>query len=397
MQSVLLLKQTLETSYDPGPLLINGPNVKFTSVNQMMFRGLRAKQADRFSVKIGFGTESIESTFVSQPGKGLEIQQCIYNKSSSIQLAVKLGMQETEIISHASNIINDMKTISAFADCPPRGSLVRERCFLREIVELEVKYKATKQWVTIHTTDTEAYSKCIQDIIHLPGLRGKPERAYPQTATGPQFQGTFEDYTASVVSHWSNGSPGLLELLGADLQTLGLTWKVEAKKLDDTRFELRVGRMKKHQRGGDQDLVNIADVGFGVSQTLPVLVALLVAQPGQLVYIEQPEIHLHPRAQVALAIPLANAAKRGVRVVVETHSALLILGVQTQVAEQNLQPDAVKLHWFTRDEEIGATTISSADLDIAGRFGDWPEDFDDVSLKSQAHYLNVAEALLVQP
>ena len=60
-------------------------------------------------------------------------------------------------------------------------------------------------------------------------------------------------------------------------------------------------------------MVNITDVGFGVSQVLPVLVALIVdAKPGsQLVYLEQPELHLHPRAQVALAQVLADAAKRG--------------------------------------------------------------------------------------
>ena len=57
-------------------------------------------------------------------------------------------------------------------------------------------------------------------------------------------------------------------------------------------------------------MVNIADVGFGVSQVLPVLVALIVAEPGQLVYLEQPELHLHPRAQVALARVLADAAKQ---------------------------------------------------------------------------------------
>jgi len=63
----------------------------------------------------------------------------------------------------------------------------------------------------------------------------------------------------------------------------------------------------------------------------------VVAEPGQLVYIEQPEIHLHPKAQIVLAELLADAANRGVRVVAETHSALLLLAVQALVAEQKLE------------------------------------------------------------
>src|SRR5205085_594068 len=140
-------------------------------------------------------------------------------------------------------------------------------------------------------------------------------------------------------------------------------WKVTATAVDDTQVELRVGRLSQPTRGGARDLVNIADVGFGVSQTLPVVVALRVARPGQLVYIEQPELHLHPRAQVALARLLANAANRGVRVVAETHSSLLLVGVQSLVAEEVLAPDKVKLHWFERDKKTGATEIRSADLD----------------------------------
>jgi hypothetical protein len=54
-------------------------------------------------------------------------------------------------------------------------------------------------------------------------------------------------------------------------------------------------------RGGAHDLVNVADAGFAVSQTLPVVVALVAADEGQVVFIEQPEIHLHPRAQLGLA------------------------------------------------------------------------------------------------
>jgi predicted ATPase len=137
-------------------------------------------------------------------------------------------------------------------------------------------------------------------------------------------------------------------------------------------------------------MVNLADVGFGVSQALPVIVALWAAKPGDTVYIEQPELHLHPNAQVRMAGVLAAAAKRGVRVIAETHSSLLLLGVQTLVADGDLRPDLVKLHWFQRDKR-GATTITSADLDKNGAFGEWPEDFADVSLKAQGGYLDAVE------
>ena len=113
--------------------------------------------------------------------------------------------------------------------------------------------------------------------------------------------------------------------------------------------------------------------------------------PGQLVYIEQPEIHLHPRAQVAMARLLVNAAKRGVRVVAETHSSLILLAVQTLVAEGVIAPDLVGLNWFIRNQKTGNTRIETAELDAAGRFGDWPEDFDDVALKAESAYLSAAE------
>ena len=137
-------------------------------------------------------------------------------------------------------------------------------------------------------------------------------------------------------------------------------------------------------------------MGFGVSQTLPVVVALQAANPGQLVYIEQPEIHLHPRAQVAMARLLVNAANRGVRVVAETHSSLILLAVQTLVAEGKIDPSLVGLNWFVRSEKDGTTRIKTAELDEAGRFGDWPEDFDEVALEAENRYLSAAESRLAK-
>lgn len=139
--------------------------------------------------------------------------------------------------------------------------------------------------------------------------------------------------------------------------------------------------------------MNIADVGLGVSQILPALVALMTASPNQLIHLEQPEIHLHPKAQKNLAKILGHAATSKRRLIVETHSSILIRGIQTLVAKGELDPKLVKLHWFTRNDETGATKVSSADLDENGAFGaDWPEDFDDTYLESERDYLDAVEA-----
>jgi len=197
-----------------------------------------------------------------------------------------------------------------------------------------------------------------------------------------------------VIAHWgSENKEDQMAQLSNSLKLLSLTGGVTAIRSNDVQIELHVGRLPNLAPKRPADRVNIADVGIGVSQALPVITALIAARPGQLVYLEQPEIHLHPRAQVAMARILTDAAKRGVQIVAETHSSLLLLGVQTLVAEGELARDLVKLHWFRREKD-GRTKVQSADLDEAGRFGEWPEDFDDVMLKTEARYLDAAEARL---
>ena len=143
---------------------------------------------------------------------------------------------------------------------------------------------------------------------------------------------------------------------------------------------------------GHDDLVSLAEVGTGVSQVLPVLVALLVAEPGQIVYVEQPEVHLHPGAESKLAKPLTEAARRGVRVIVETHSDLLLRGIQTLVTQGEIPTESVALYWFFRNLKDGATKISAGHLDECGAYGDWPSDLDAVALGVEGGYLDAASA-----
>ena len=383
MQPVLLLKQTLEAPYDPGSLLLDGPNVRLTSADQLLSKKSKPKTEKEFSIEFEMGVKKVELRFYQVPSKGIDIlNNTIFDGKT--ETVISLEMDLTAI---KKGSIGGWP-LDFFSMGMGEIKIERDRSFL---VVMFLMKDNIRRIPLLHPG--EILAPMIGGLIHVPGLRGNPERNYKTTAVGKTFPGTFENYVASVINHWQSTEDERLSTLGAHLESLGLTWKVQAKKRDETQVELKVGRLPHSQPGGAQDLVSIADVGFGVSQTLPVLVALLAAEPGQLVYIEQPEIHLHPRAQRALATVFAAAAKRGVLVIVETHSALFLRGIQTLVAQDELSPELIKLHWFQRDA-TGATTVTSADLDHTGAFGDWPEDFDEVELTAENEYLSAAEEKL---
>mgnify|MGYP001765877704 CR=1 FL=1 len=381
MQPLLMMKQTLEASYDPGALLLDGPNARFTSADQFLSRS-----QDRMGAKFSIALERNDSTsfnavFVNDPQAGMEIAEIAYKEEKGVGV-LRPNMTREEIIAafpSRSRIFEKQYALK----------IERDRCFL------EIKYILDESGDVYSITGfSKAYVKDILSLIHVPALRGNPERNYKKTTVGPRFPGTFEIYAASLISHWQATDDSRINDLENALELLGLTWKVRSKKVDDVSVEVMVGRLPHKSQSIPEDLVSIADVGFGISQTLPVIVALLAAEPGQLVYVEQPEIHLHPRAQTAMAQILADAANRGVKVVVETHSSLLLLGIQSLVAEGKLSSERVKLHWFKRRPEDGVTEVVSADLDKSGAFGDWPEDFSSAEMDADIRYIHAAEARL---
>jgi hypothetical protein len=390
MQPLLLLKQTLELAYDAGPLHLNGPNVEFTSADQLLSRVGKRPSSDSFHVGMRLASgDRFQTVFRKEHKWGFRIEEMEVGAASRL-FTFWPEMTPAEIA--GTGITKGMDFSSSAREGYGQGQLkiLRDRCFIGPVWaapgpdgnSFHQGLRPGARWEEI-----------IPHLIHLPGLRGNPERMYPVTAVGPTYPGTFDKYTASLISKWAMESGTMLEDLTKELKLLGLTGGVTAVRPNDVEIELYVGRLPDVPPTRPEDRVNIADVGIGVSQTLPVLVALHAAPPGRLVYIEQPETHLHPRAQFALAQLLASAAKRGTRVVVETHSTLLLLGVQALVAEEKLEPAAVKLHWFQRKSD-GRTVVTSADLDEAGRFGDWPEDFADVALQTQKEYLDAAEKRL---
>lgn len=117
------------------------------------------------------------------------------------------------------------------------------------------------------------------------------------------------------------------------------------------------------------------NVGFGITYTLPLLVAVLAAEPGSLLLIENPEAHLHPRGQAAMGNFLARAANAGVQVVVETHSDHVLNGIRLAVHGGIVAPDAIRIYFFQRADR-GHNVVAPI-IDRDGRLDQWPEDFFD--------------------
>lgn len=117
------------------------------------------------------------------------------------------------------------------------------------------------------------------------------------------------------------------------------------------------------------------NTGFGITYTLPVVVALLSASQGGLVLIENPEAHLHPQGQVKVGELMARAASCGIQVLVETHSDHILNGLRVAVRQKLLTPEQLQIHFLER--EGLDTRLISPRVDQNARIDRWPEGFFD--------------------
>ena len=121
---------------------------------------------------------------------------------------------------------------------------------------------------------------------------------------------------------------------------------------------------------------NPTHTGFGLTQILPIVVAILAADKGDIIMIENPEIHLHPAGQALIGQFMADAARAGIQLLVETHSDHVLNGVRRAVKDSRLSADQVAIHFF-RPRSEGQTQVMSPNMDDSGNIDYWPDGFFD--------------------
>ncbi len=119
------------------------------------------------------------------------------------------------------------------------------------------------------------------------------------------------------------------------------------------------------------------NVGFGITYALPIVISVLSAKRGNLLVIENPEAHLHPRGQVKMGELLSLAASAGVQVLIETHSDHVLSGIRLAVHGKKTDPTSVALYYSKWEPGGESPSVTLLNVRDDGRLSDWPEGFFD--------------------
>ncbi len=239
------------------------------------------------------------------------------------------------------------------------------------------------------------FEELFSKVYYLGPLRAKPGRRYVWTGVRPADMGSQgENAIASILAAKADGltlSPGykkrrltLEAYLARWLQKLGLIYDFRVERIAKGSDVYHV----KVRHTSQSAEVLLTDVGFGVSQILPVLTLCLYVPEQSIVLLEQPEIHLHPSVQEGLAdFFIEVAVNRRIQLIIESHSEHLLRRLQRRIAEgvfDEIQTaegrdllaepkDMIKLYFCERKN--GASELTPLELDIFGNIENWPKDF----------------------
>lgn len=230
-----------------------------------------------------------------------------------------------------------------------------------------------------------ALEKQLGSIFYVGPLRDFPSRLYLWSGEIPEHVGIKGEKAIEAIlagqDRAFNLRPGerkklLPELVASRLQAMGLIRDFKVAQLGKHRKEYEV----LVKTGPHMPDVKLTDVGFGVSQVLPVVVECFYVPPRSVVIFEQPEIHLHPRVQAELADLFIDAIRaredgepRDCQFIVESHSEHFLKRLQRRIAEEQLSADDTALYFV--HSESNHARLEALDVDMFGNISNWPQGF----------------------
>lgn len=385
LQVFLLLSQSALTNRATNKIFLNGDNVKLGS-----FDDVKNKEVS-FSEKIHFGFEFDQ----------FSIDYYLYNASTDASEVfienIKAKCGTTEV---------DLQRIDEWY----KASLASKIVANTEGKELQ--YPLFDLFLSDATIEQYFQNTNIGDIksgINLIGIhyvsadRIGPKNYYENKSLSHFVSvGALGENTVNILHHKANDKvnetilKGYARIFGENIEDLSSTiedntnyWidkifqgakiQVEAIKGEDL-LKLRINS------DGKSSYFKPTNVGYGFSYSLPIIVAGLIAKPGEIFIIENPEAHLHPYAQSILAKFLSLVSACGVQVLVETHSEHILNGFRIAVKDNIVQQSDTSLLYFDNEND---DIFDKIDIDEDGGVDYWPKDFFDQASKDLNYLLGI--------
>lgn len=368
LSAINLLAQTIETEDWKNPLLLNGKYEDLGTYKDIVYQ-------NNLKNDISIGLDFVQ-----------------YEEMKSYDFKYSYRPQRKEItLSNVkiTNSKNELEFESKYSDSVEKPIVVH----LFKPLNKGEKTKLSNSTHLIHfipfgfrnfeTLDTKASDKLDMSSINLieylkklefiGPFRASPKRTYLFSGESPTSIGKHGekaiDIIASDYMRRGKKKKGIVDNVSKWLNLCEIASELDLKVLTDRHFELRLSNVKSKEKE------NLADVGYGCSQILPILISGTTLPKESALLIQQPELHLHPRAQAGLGTFFNDLSKNNTQLFIETHSEHLLLRLQCHIASGELDSKDVSVY-YVYVNDVGKKDAIHLPLNNKGLFEkEWPEGF----------------------
>lgn len=404
-QFLMMLKQTIESPDMKAVFYPGGKNsaVQLGSYNEMVFH-----RNPELKMSFEYQWETIDTVKIKDPLSGTYYSGDILTFNSQIGIYMegnqKLLMQPL-LVDNFKYIISD-NVNNIIMSVGMKRSIESRTEYKVESSNYELKRKQGRGWspgapVRFYGFPNEVvayhqnadfvqelnllHEKLFRSLYYLGPLRTRAERLYSWTGIKPESVGYSGENTvaATLAARDRKISLGYRrpvrpfeEIIALKLKDMGLIDDFKVNQISEKRQDYEVKICTK----GSKAWVDLPDVGIGVSQVLPVLVQCFYAPANSVIIMEQPEIHLHPSAQAALADVMIdvinsreNGKNRNIQLIIETHSEHFLRRLQRRIAEEEDLQNKVSAYFASVLKDYAK--LESLQIDEYGNIFNWPENF----------------------
>lgn len=378
MSSLRILAQTIQGRDIDIPLLLNGAFGDFGTYKDIVHTHHRRR---RVLIKIDLQTKrgpvSLKLVYryrtqrreinlyevTVEYGKTNKLIGKYSDDNERLQYEIIINGKKADVIDKIIN--SEMRTTNFL---PMLGSSTR---FIRLLDKQDHKLAYFEKIFELSMVLRDIFAT-LSGIDFIGAMRKQPDRL--MTYTGLKYlkigrQGeNYNNILAMDSSLRGKKSKKLIDKVSTWLRNSSIASEIDIKPVGEINFELLIKHLETLEK------TNIADVGYGLCQVLPVIVGGYNLERTNTYLVEEPEIHLHPRAQGGLAEFLYDLHKESVYTIVETHSEHLIIRMQSLVAKGLINKKDVVVYYISSDNE--KKDIRKIEIDDLGRFtNEWPQGF----------------------